>query len=49
MTSYIHFYYLGMGATAAVTGRLILLQLSRIGREAINELRKSSLEKLESI
>jgi len=36
----------GIGATAAVTGRLILLQLSTIGRKAINEHRKSSLEKL---
>ena len=34
------------GATAAVTGRLILLQLSTIGRKAINDHRKSSLEKL---
>jgi len=36
----------GIGATAAVTGRLILLQLSMIGRKAINDHRKSSLEKL---
>ena len=36
----------GIGATAAVVGRLILLQLSTIGRKAINEHRKSSLEKL---
>ena len=36
----------GIGATAAVTGRLILLQLSTIGRKAINDHRKSSLEKL---
>ena len=36
----------GIGATAAVIGRLILLQASTIGRKAINEHRKSSLEKL---
>lgn len=36
----------GIGATAAVIGRLILLQLSTIGRKAINDHRKSSLEKL---
>jgi membrane protein YqaA with SNARE-associated domain len=35
-----------IGATAAVAGRLILLQLSIIGRKAINDHRKSSLEKL---
>ena len=35
-----------VGATAAITGRLILLQLSTIGRRAINDRRKSSLEKL---
>lgn len=35
-----------IGATAAVTGRLLLLQLSKIGRKAINDHRKSSLEKL---
>jgi membrane protein YqaA with SNARE-associated domain len=35
-----------IGATAAVTGRLILLKASTIGRKAINEHRKSSLEKL---
>jgi membrane protein DedA with SNARE-associated domain len=35
-----------VGATAAVIGRLILLQLSTIGRKAINDHRKSSLEKL---
>jgi membrane protein YqaA with SNARE-associated domain len=35
-----------IGATAAITGRLILLQLSTIGRRAINDHRKSSLEKL---
>ena len=35
-----------IGATAAVIGRLILLQLSTIGRKAINDNRKSSLEKL---
>ena len=35
-----------IGATAAVIGRLILLQVSTIGRKAINEHRKSSLEKL---
>ena len=35
-----------VGATAAITGRLILLQLSAIGRRAINDHRKSSLEKL---
>lgn len=35
-----------VGATAAITGRLILLQLSTIGRRAINDYRKSSLEKL---
>jgi membrane protein YqaA with SNARE-associated domain len=35
-----------IGATAAVTGRLLLLQLSTIGRKAINDHRKSSLEKL---
>src|SRR5918992_831582 len=35
-----------VGATAAITGRLILLQLSTVGRRAINEHRKSSLEKL---
>ncbi len=35
-----------IGATAAVTGRLILLQLSTIGRKVINDHRKSSLEKL---
>lgn len=34
------------GATAAVTGRLILLQLSTMGRRAINDHRKNSLEKL---
>ncbi|HEX2406167.1 MAG TPA: hypothetical protein VHJ38_03070, partial [Nitrososphaeraceae archaeon] len=36
----------GIGATAAVIGRLILLQLSTIGRKAINDHRKISLEKL---
>lgn len=36
----------GIGATAAVIGRLILLQLSTIGRKAINDHRKNSLEKL---
>ena len=36
----------GIGATAAVAGRLILLQASTIGRKTINEHRKSSLEKL---
>ena len=35
-----------IGATAAVTGRLILLYASTIGRKAMNEHRKSSLEKL---
>jgi membrane protein YqaA with SNARE-associated domain len=35
-----------IGATAAVIGRMILLQVSTIGRKAINEQRKSSLEKL---
>ena len=35
-----------IGATAAVAGRLILLQLSTIGRKALNDHRKSSLEKL---
>jgi membrane protein YqaA with SNARE-associated domain len=35
-----------VGATAAITGRLILLQLSTVGRRAINDHRKSSLEKL---
>ncbi|HEX7258166.1 MAG TPA: hypothetical protein VF242_08905 [Nitrososphaeraceae archaeon] len=35
-----------VGATAAIIGRLILLQLSTIGRRAINDHRKSSLEKL---
>jgi len=35
-----------IGATAAVIGRLILLQVSTIGRKAINEHRKNSLEKL---
>ena len=34
-----------VGDTAAITGRLILLQLSTIGRRAINDHRKSSLEK----
>ena len=37
-----------IGATAAVIGRLILLQVSTIGRKAINEHRKSSLEKLKN-
>ena len=35
-----------IGATAAVIGRMILLQVSTIGRKAINDHRKSSLEKL---
>jgi membrane protein YqaA with SNARE-associated domain len=35
-----------IGATAAIAGRLILLQVSKIGRKVINEHRKSSLEKL---
>ena len=35
-----------IGATAAVIGRMILLQVSTIGRKAINDQRKSSLEKL---
>jgi membrane protein YqaA with SNARE-associated domain len=35
-----------IGATAAIAGRLILLQLSTIGRKVINDHRKSSLEKL---
>ena len=33
-----------IGATAAVIGRMILLQVSTIGRKAINDQRKSSLE-----
>lgn len=37
-----------IGATAAVTGRLILLQVSTIGRKAINDYRKGSLEKLKN-
>jgi membrane protein YqaA with SNARE-associated domain len=37
-----------IGATAAIIGRLILLQVSTIGRKAINEHRKSSLEKLKN-
>ena len=37
-----------IGATAAVTGRLILLQASTIGRKAINDYRKGSLEKLKN-
>jgi membrane protein YqaA with SNARE-associated domain len=37
-----------IGATAAVTGRLILLQMSTIGRKAINDYRKGSLEKLKN-
>lgn len=35
-----------IGATAAVIGRMILLQVSTIGRKVINDQRKSSLEKL---
>ena len=35
-----------IGATAAVIGRMILLQVSTIGRKGINDQRKSSLEKL---
>jgi membrane protein YqaA with SNARE-associated domain len=35
-----------IGATAAIAGRLLLLQLSTFGRKAINDQRKSSLEKL---
>ena len=35
-----------VGATGAILGRLILLQLSTIGRKGMNEHRKSSLEKL---
>ena len=34
-----------IGATAAVTGRMILLQLSTIGRKAINDHRKNSLDR----
>jgi membrane protein DedA with SNARE-associated domain len=34
-----------IGATAAVTGRLILLQFSTLGKKAIKEHRKSSFEK----
>jgi membrane protein YqaA with SNARE-associated domain len=37
-----------IGATAAVIGRLILLQVSTIGRKAINDYRKGSLEKLKN-
>ena len=37
-----------IGATAAIIGRLILLQVSTIGRKTINEHRKSSLEKLKN-
>ncbi len=35
-----------IGATAAIAGRLLLLQLSTFGRKAIKDQRKSSLEKL---
>ena len=35
-----------IGATAAIAGRLLLLQLSKFGRKTINNQRKSSLEKL---
>jgi membrane protein DedA with SNARE-associated domain len=35
-----------IGATAAIAGRLLLLQLSTFGRKTINDQRKSSLEKL---
>lgn len=35
-----------IGATAAVIGRLILLKVSTIGRKAMNEHRKNSLQKL---
>ena len=34
-----------IGATAAVTGRMILLQVSTIGRKAINDHRKNSLDR----
>ena len=34
-----------IGATAAITGRMILLQLSTIGRKAINDHRKNSLDR----
>ena len=35
-----------IGATAAIAGRLLLLQLSTFGRKTINDQRKNSLEKL---
>ena len=35
-----------IGATVAVIGRLILLKVSTIGRKAMNEHRKNSLQKL---
>ena len=35
-----------VGASAAIAGRLLLLQLSSFGRKAINDRRKHSLEKL---
>ena len=34
-----------IGASAAIAGRLILLQLSTVGRKAINDQRKNSLDK----
>lgn len=34
-----------IGASAAIAGRLILLQLSTVGRKAINDKRKNSLDK----
>lgn len=34
-----------IGASAAIAGRLILLQLSTVGRKAINDHRKNSLDK----
>ena len=35
-----------IGATAAIAGRLILLEISTLGRKAINDHRKNSLESL---
>ena len=34
-----------IGASAAISGRLILLQLSTVGRKAINDHRKNSLDR----
>jgi membrane protein YqaA with SNARE-associated domain len=40
------FLLAAIGATAAIAGRLILLQISTLGRKTINDHRKNSLESL---